>query len=142
MNSSLRACACGLAIVLLSLLAGVADAAPSGEYVGHTSQGRPISFHLGPKGLTNLTFQINATCPNRQVWRVTASGFPAIKVVGSQFDDVFSSQSPSATATVKGRVFAKKVIGALTMKRYIANEHAYCHGTATFSLRRQAPASA
>jgi len=136
-----RALACGLTVVLLCLLpAGVADAAPSGKYAGHTSQGRPISFHLGPNDITNLQFQINATCPSRHIWRVTALGFPPIKVVDSRFDDVFGSHMPSATATVKGRVFARKVIGALTMKRYIGQEHAYCRGTATFSLLRQARA--
>jgi hypothetical protein len=136
-----RSLACGLVVLMLSALAAAADAAPAGKYKGNTSQGRPISFRLAQNQatglmITGLKFQIKATCPSRRVWIVTATGFAPIKIVQSQFAATFHSRTPSATATVKGRILAKKVTGSLTMKRFIGQEHAFCSGKATFSLHR------
>ena len=129
---SVRALTCGLLVVMSLVLAGVAVAAVSGR----TSQGLPISFGLSRGHLNNLKFAIKATCPSGRVWRVDASGFPGIKIVRSRFNQSFGSRKPSARATVKGKVGAKKVTGSLTMKRFIAQEAHYCTGSATFTVRR------
>jgi hypothetical protein len=127
-----RASTWALALVLLLLLAGVAEAGVRGR----TSQGLPISFELSRGHLTGLKFEIRAVCPSRRVWRVDASGFPPIKVVRSRFSETFGSHKPSARATVKGKVGAKLVTGSLTMKRYIASEGHSCMGSATFTVHR------
>lgn len=129
---SLCAVACGLVAMMLLLPAGVAVAAVSGK----TSQGLPISFSLSRGQLRNLKFDIKAVCPSGRVWRVDASGFPAIKVVRSRFDASFGSHKPSARATVKGQVRVRRVTGSLLMKRFIAQEGHYCQGSATFTVHR------
>jgi hypothetical protein len=125
-------CCLAVVVVMLLALAGVAVAAVAGR----TSQGLPISFRLSRGHLTNLKFEIKAVCPSGRVWRVDASGFPAIKIVRSRFDAAFGSRKPSARATVKGKVGAKKVTGSLTMKRFIAQEGHYCRGSSSFTVRR------
>jgi hypothetical protein len=133
---SARLCACALVLSLLLLLAGVAHAAVKGRYHAHTSQGLPVSFGLSRGRLTGLAFEIKAVCPSRHVWRVDASGFPPIRISKSHFNETFGSRKPSARATVKGQVGTRKVTGSLTMKRFIAPEGHYCHGTATFTVHR------
>lgn len=128
--------ACGFVVLLLALGVGVASAASPGKYTGQTSQKRTISFRLSGNQVTGLRFQLNATCPSHHVWKVTALGFPAIKVVNSHFKETFGSSKPSATATIKGTVLAKKVTGSLSMRRFISQEHANCTGSATFTARR------
>ena len=128
-----RGVACGLVVLLLLLLAGVAAAATGREYSGLTSQRLPIAFRLSTGSLTGLQFRIDVVCPSRREWRVTASRFPPIKVVHSRFGQTFASHNPSATATVSGKIGKKQINGALAMKRFIAKEHHFCRGSATFT---------
>jgi hypothetical protein len=86
--------------------------------------------------VTGLEFEIKTVCPSRHIWRVDASGFPPIHISKSHFNQTFRSHRPSARATVKGQVGTKKVTGSLTMKRFIAPEGNYCHGSATFTVHR------
>jgi hypothetical protein len=124
-------------VAVLSL-AGVAAAAEgaTGRYQGNTSQGRPISFSVSNGRLAGLQFSIDVICPSHRVWKVTAAVSAPVKIVDSRFDQTFNSQQPGAqgVATVKGSVRRSTVSGTLTMKRYIAKEHHYCSGTATFSV--------
>ena len=49
------------------------------------------------------------------------------------FGQTFASHNPSATATVSGKIGKKQITGALAMKRFIAKEHHFCRGSATFT---------
>jgi hypothetical protein len=131
-----RRLAAALAAMIVVLLATSAQAAPEGRYAGLTSQGRPVSLMISQGMVRNLKFVVDATCPSHHVWHVTASGFPPIRIDRSGFAETFSSTKPSATAKVKGSVRGKDVSGSLTIKRFVAREHHYCRGSATFSVHR------
>lgn len=105
-------------------------------YAGRTSQGLPISFTRVGSSITDLRFVIQAACPSGRTWDITAYGFPPIKIAGSRFAIAFGSNTPSAMAKVSGTVRGGTVSGKASIKRFIAAEHHYCRGSATFRLDR------
>jgi hypothetical protein len=111
------------------------------RYRGRTSQGREISFRVAGGHLTGLRLVLDVVCPSRRVWQVSAAMPAPVKIVDARFRQSFSSHRPGAagTATVTGRLRHGRVTGTVTMRRYIAPEHRYCSGSATFTVRRRSP---
>ncbi len=112
----------------------------AGHYQGRTSQGREISFRVARGHLTGLRVAVEVVCPSRRVWQVTAAMSSPIEIVDSRFGQSFTSHRPGAagTATVKGSIRRGRVTGTVRMRRYIAPEHRYCSGSASFTVRRNA----
>jgi hypothetical protein len=136
----LRALTC--ALVASTLLLGVAVAYGAARYAGRTSQRAPISFTVAAGQVQGLRFTILIKCPSGHVWRVSASGFTAIKITHSSFAQKFKAQGRRAWAIVTGRLSGGRVIGTLSDRTFEAKEHHYCRGKATFDLHRHAARTA
>jgi hypothetical protein len=130
----LRALTC--ALVASTLLLGVAVAYGAARYAGRTSQRAPISFTVAGGQVQGLRFTILIKCPSGHVWRVSASGFTAIKITQSSFAQKFKARGRRAWAMVMGRLSGGRVIGTLSDRTFEAKEHHYCRGKATFALHR------
>jgi hypothetical protein len=132
----LRALTC--ALVASTLLLGVAVAYGATRYAGRTSQRAPISFTVAAGHVQGLRFTILIKCPSGHMWRVSASGFTAIKITHSSFAQNFKAKGKRAWAVVMGRLSGGRVIGTLSDRTFEAKEHHYCRGKATFDLHRHA----
>jgi hypothetical protein len=108
----------------------------SRHYRGKTSQHESISFVVSGGYLRRLDFRIDDRCPSGHLWRVHDFNFPRIKISRSRFDQRFRATDGKATAEIKGRASGTGVTGTLTDSSFIASEHRYCHGSATFRLSR------
>jgi hypothetical protein len=132
-----RVLGCGLVTATLLLLAvpGAVGASRRGIH-GRTSQHLSISFSISGHALRRLDFRIDDRCPSGHVWRIHDFDFPPIQIRHSRFDGRFRSLDGRATAEVRGRLLRHRVVGTLSDRTLISQEHRYCHGTARFSLRR------
>jgi hypothetical protein len=132
-----RAVLIGLVAVAGSLIvAGVAYGTGKISYSGKTSQHQQISFAISASKLTNLGLRIDIRCPSHHVYRLNARGFTAITIKSNAtFDQKFTSHNPKATFILKGRVGHKMVTGSVTLSEFVAKEHHFCFGKATFAAR-------
>lgn len=131
----LRALTCALAASTLLLCVSLAYGAA--RYAGTTSQRAPISFTVAGSQVHGLRFTILIKCPSGHVWRVSASGFTAIKMTHSSFAEKFKAKGKRAWVMVTGRLSGGRVIGTLSDRTFEAKEHHYCRGKATFDLHRR-----
>ncbi len=135
-----RSCRPRAALIGLSAVAGslVVAAAAYGTgkvaYSGRTSQHQPISFAISASKLKHLALRIDIRCPSHHVYRLNARGFTAITIKNGTFDQKFTSHNPMATFTLKGRVGRKMVTGSVTLREFVAKEHRFCYGRATFAI--------
>ena len=106
----------------------------SGRYAGATSQHWPITFTVEAGAVKKLTFWIVIGCKSHRHYRLRASGFTPIPIHAGRFAALVSSQHPSASAGVVGRVRHGRVTGSVHLMRYVAAEHGPCSGAATYSV--------
>jgi hypothetical protein len=103
-------------------------------YSGKTSQHHQISFAISTGKLTNLALRIDIRCPSHHRYRLNARGFTAMTIKkNATFDQKFTSRNPQATFVLKGRVGHKMVTGSVTLSEFVAREHHFCFGKATFA---------
>jgi hypothetical protein len=117
------------------LAAATAYAATAIGYRGKTSQGRPISFKLDGREITNLQYRITDRCPNGRLLFVHNWGFPPLAVKNAQFGGKFVAKPPQdATAIISGRVSGETVSGTLSDRSRNKRTHKFCTGKAKFKL--------
>jgi hypothetical protein len=122
-------------LVALSLVSSAAVAAAASQYAGRTSQRAPISFVISGGYVRKLRFTIYIKCPSRRIWRIAASKFAPIKVTRGRFAQKFIARDGKASATVRGRLAARRARGTVYDRTYEPKERHFCAGTARFDLR-------
>ncbi len=125
-------CACAFTAV-----ASAATPAPSTVFKGRTSQDLPIALTIAAGHVTKLKFRITIACASHHSYQGPVWGFAAIAIGHGRFSVTLTSKKPAATTTVSGRVGAHRVHGSVRLRRYVASEHGFCKGTATFDLRHR-----
>lgn len=105
-----------------------------GHYAGTTSQQQPITFTIAAGTVKKLNFWIVIGCKSHHHYRLRASGFAPIAIRAGRFAALVSSEHPSASAGVVGRVRNGRVTGSVHLTRYVPAEHGPCSGAATYSV--------
>jgi hypothetical protein len=119
------------------VLSAPASAATTGiVYKGRTSQDKPIRLTIAAGHVKNLRFTIVIACASHHRYSGPVWGFSAIAIKGGRFSVAVTSHAPKAKATVSGRVGSHRVRGSVHLRRYVAPEHGFCTGSATFDLKR------
>ncbi len=131
-----RTAVSGLAALAASLLiVAAAYGASRVAYSGKTSQHKPISFAISSSKLSGLALRIDIRCPSHHMYLLAPSGFAAVPIMAAAFAQKFNSSNPKATFTLKGRVGRRKVTGSIALREFVAKEHHFCSGAATFAAR-------
>ena len=106
-------------------------------YHGPTSQPHQrISFTVAGGQVRKLAFTIVISCASHHQYRLRASGFAAIALHSGHFSSTVTTTHPRASATVTGQLRKGRFSGSLRLRRYIAAEHGFCAGAASYTAIR------
>ena len=123
---------------LLLAVTTAADAAPTINYRGRTSQRRPISFAVTGHAVSYFQYRIDDRCPDGKLLFVRTRGFPGMKIKRGRFGGWFSAKAPQkATAIVEGTVNGKTITGSISDRTQNPKTRVFCTGKAKFDLKRQ-----
>lgn len=133
-----------LAVAFTLVLAAVAVASvKTGSYSGSTKQHRKITFsvarQIGSDAVNGVAFQINDTCPDKHILRVTVGKnyFPSLKVdsKGRFGATVHPPNAANQPTSIKGTISGKTTTGTISDTTMSAKEHKLCHGRTTFTAK-------
>ena len=97
---------------ILCLTAAPALAGPTGRYVGHTSDKRPVSFTASANQIRAFSFQTRLKCSDHTGF-VASAKFPSIKLKGRRFSGAFSNRTGSVRTTIKGSIQGRRASGTI-----------------------------